>query len=423
MTDHPSPTPEGRRCPECGRAPDREVIRGAEVTRWCNAHGQFPTPAPVGGVPPFTPEVVAKLERAMARVPDTDRAAELLREARAALAAAKPPASPADDPTGLYYPLLFLCEAVAPVLTWLEEDDAETATPTSAEGGEARIYTASRAVHGPLWLERRAGGAPIVASWINEWDEGQTSDWPAHWDRCLTEAASATALVLYAQEGESLVGALAETGAALRVGVPVFYVGPDAAIRKLARHRLVTRCASLDEAFRLASLPSPTLAATGGEEHEGDKRALASLSKAWPYLADHASHIDGEFNNAHEYVRRTLALLRRQLAEAEATMQARAVARLALEAEYEAEVAALTERATTAERRLEEMEREERRVHADLSAALRGMNDAQQEVARLREALAFAASCIKSGESWTPTCAEIIGGALSSPHQSTGQGA
>jgi hypothetical protein len=36
----------------------------------------------------------------------------------------------------------------------------------------------------------------------------------------------------------------------------------------------------------------------------------------------------------------------------------------------------------------------------------------QAEVARLREALAFAASVIKSGESWTTTCEEMIGGAL-----------
>lgn len=34
------------------------------------------------------------------------------------------------------------------------------------------------------------------------------------------------------------------------------------------------------------------------------------------------------------------------------------------------------------------------------------------ENARLHEALAFAASAIKSGESWTPTCEEMIGGAL-----------
>lgn len=36
-----------------------------------------------------------------------------------------------------------------------------------------------------------------------------------------------------------------------------------------------------------------------------------------------------------------------------------------------------------------------------------------QRIARLREALAFAASVIKSGERWSDECERIIGGALS----------
>lgn len=36
------------------------------------------------------------------------------------------------------------------------------------------------------------------------------------------------------------------------------------------------------------------------------------------------------------------------------------------------------------------------------------------EIVRLRQALAFAASAIKSGEPWTPECDRIIGGALKS---------
>ena len=37
------------------------------------------------------------------------------------------------------------------------------------------------------------------------------------------------------------------------------------------------------------------------------------------------------------------------------------------------------------------------------------------ESARLGEALAFAASAIKSGEPWTPACEEVIGTALEGP--------
>jgi len=36
----------------------------------------------------------------------------------------------------------------------------------------------------------------------------------------------------------------------------------------------------------------------------------------------------------------------------------------------------------------------------------------REEVRQLREALAFAASVIKSGERWTSTCEELIGDAL-----------
>lgn len=38
--------------------------------------------------------------------------------------------------------------------------------------------------------------------------------------------------------------------------------------------------------------------------------------------------------------------------------------------------------------------------------------EAEEQVKKLRHALAFARSVIKSGEPWTQTCEEIIGGAL-----------
>jgi hypothetical protein len=45
-------------------------------------------------------------------------------------------------------------------------------------------------------------------------------------------------------------------------------------------------------------------------------------------------------------------------------------------------------------------------------AAQRRMEGLEAENNRLYRALAFAASVIKSGESWTTTCDEVIGGAL-----------
>lgn len=39
---------------------------------------------------------------------------------------------------------------------------------------------------------------------------------------------------------------------------------------------------------------------------------LHSLSKAWPYLTQHAPHLDGEFNNAHVDLRGMISSLKKQ---------------------------------------------------------------------------------------------------------------
>jgi len=52
------------------------------------------------------------------------------------------------------------------------------------------------------------------------------------------------------------------------------------------------------------------------------------------------------------------------------------------------------------------------RLAPDQQAAHLEYTQLRAENARLREALGFAASAIKSGESWTATCEEMIGGAL-----------
>lgn len=44
-----------------------------------------------------------------------------------------------------------------------------------------------------------------------------------------------------------------------------------------------------------------------------------------------------------------------------------------------------------------------------------------KELARLREALAFARSVIKSGEPWTPECERLIDGALGNRTRITGE--
>ena len=114
----------------------------------------------------------------------------------------------------------------------------------------AGIYTASRTQHAGRWIALRAEGVPVMASWIDEAGPGQTTSYEKLWERCVAEAFSAGALILYSEPGEVMKGALVELGAALAGNVPVFIVGePPGSVR---HHRLVTLCETLEEAVRAA---------------------------------------------------------------------------------------------------------------------------------------------------------------------------
>jgi 8-oxo-dGTP pyrophosphatase MutT (NUDIX family) len=108
------------------------------------------------------------------------------------------------------------------------------------------IYVASKTKHAEMWRTLRAQGLPVISTWIDEAGAGETGDWQDLWDRCLDEAASAAALVLYVEPGEQLKGAYAELGAALRAGVPVYWAG--LAEPSISKHRLVTVVADVHEA-------------------------------------------------------------------------------------------------------------------------------------------------------------------------------
>lgn len=112
------------------------------------------------------------------------------------------------------------------------------------------IYIASKAKHGPRWVALRGAGAPITSTWIDEHEEGATTDWSDLWDRCIAEASSAAVMVVYVEPGEVHKGSLVELGAALHAGVPVLWVGPE--YSTAPRHRLVTKVSSIDLAMSLA---------------------------------------------------------------------------------------------------------------------------------------------------------------------------
>ncbi|GEP11789.1 hypothetical protein [Methylobacterium gnaphalii] len=112
------------------------------------------------------------------------------------------------------------------------------------------IYIASKTVHAPRWRGVRAGGVPIISTWIDEAGAGETACFRDLWRRCVAEAARSGALIVYREPGEVLKGAFVEVGAALASQVPVFAVG----CRDLSfgHHALVTHCDTIERAFNAA---------------------------------------------------------------------------------------------------------------------------------------------------------------------------
>jgi len=113
------------------------------------------------------------------------------------------------------------------------------------------LYIASKTVHAPKWRELRdSHGYLIISTWIDEAGPGETSSFSDLWRRCVAEASSAAALLVYAEPGEILKGGLVEVGAALGNRVPVFAVGTQPGW-SFVNHPLVTECATLDDALNL----------------------------------------------------------------------------------------------------------------------------------------------------------------------------
>lgn len=133
-------------------------------------------------------------------------------------------------------------------------------TPFEPPEKKPRIYVAGRAripERPAMWRAFRAEGYPIVSTWIDEAEEGQTADWSDRMSRCVREAASATALVRYVEPGDTPLGmAYLEIGAALGAGAPVFAViggVTDRKVQQMAAHPNVRRCETVQEAMRLAA--------------------------------------------------------------------------------------------------------------------------------------------------------------------------
>ncbi len=121
------------------------------------------------------------------------------------------------------------------------------------------VYVASKSARGGMWQEYRSAwadlGLQVASTWINEWQAGASSSMADLWLRCISEAASADFLVLYAHRDETLKGALIEVGAALAAGRPVYvcpgseWSGEAGRIGSWANHPLVTFASDPDDAI------------------------------------------------------------------------------------------------------------------------------------------------------------------------------
>ena len=122
-----------------------------------------------------------------------------------------------------------------------------------------RIYVASKSdLHG-YWRTWRATGQSdgfeVISTWIDEGDEGETADWSDLWVRCVTEAATADAVVALYRPGDVWKGALVEIGAALAAGKPVHLIGEPN--HSWVAHPLVRQFETVDDAFAALLPPAP----------------------------------------------------------------------------------------------------------------------------------------------------------------------
>ena len=129
---------------------------------------------------------------------------------------------------------------------------------------EPALYVSSRVAHLPMWARLRAGGMPIISTWINH--AKTPEDFSMLWRTIEREIQQCSAFVLYVMEPDDfpLKGALVEVGMALTAGRRVFVALEDGielegdTFRPLGswiKHpgvTLVHQTNALDEALRLA---------------------------------------------------------------------------------------------------------------------------------------------------------------------------
>jgi hypothetical protein len=93
-----------------------------------------------------------------------------------------------------------------------------------------KIYIASKAKHRPRWREfRDINGYDIISKWIDIPDkfsqDSSGMDYKRLWLNCVQDVRDCDVLVMYAEPGEVMKGALIELGIALGLGKEIIVAG------------------------------------------------------------------------------------------------------------------------------------------------------------------------------------------------------
>lgn len=121
-----------------------------------------------------------------------------------------------------------------------------------------RVYPSSKVKHAPMWreLQKTVPHVFFNARWIKraeieKKEEMDVRDYRDLWSECLEDIRNSDALLLYAEDGDQLKGALVEVGMALAFGVKVILVTAveDWYVYGTWMHYNVTKCETIEQAM------------------------------------------------------------------------------------------------------------------------------------------------------------------------------
>jgi len=140
-----------------------------------------------------------------------------------------------------------------------------------------RIYVISKVSNAGMWRELQANGWLIISTWLNDGVESSI-DFSEAWPRYLQEAASATHVMVYAQEGDRLKGGLAEFGDAVSAGAKalvVDYMPPE--FRTLQKHPNVHLVGDIGEALKVIKREARLVGRSGERDPDNPCTAFGPL--------------------------------------------------------------------------------------------------------------------------------------------------